>query len=158
MVSNFTQGVTATVAQVTVETLVSGSIEVGEDQIIQFIDPLLGFEHCTSFVLYQTKPGPLFWLQSCEDKQVSFALLTPFDVGLDPDYPINASDLAELGASDVDKVTVYTMVTLADYPKQTVTNLRAPVLVAGNKAMQLVFDDESLDLRFPLVSLVPGHK
>ena len=156
MVSNFTQGVTATVAKVTVDTLVRGAIEVDEDQIIHFIDPLLGFEHCTTFVIYQTKPGPLFWLQSCEDKQVSFAVLTPFDVGLDPDYPINASDLAELGAADVESVSVYTMVTLADDPKDTCTNLRAPIMVAGNKAVQLVFDDESR-LRFPL-SLVPGHK
>ena len=125
MVSKFTEGVTATVAQVTVDTFIRGPIEVDEDRIIEFVSPLLGLKNVGLFLIYQTKPGPLFWLQSCEDKQISFALLTPFDVGLDPDYPIGASDLAELGTTDVTKVSVYTVVSLANDPKDTCTNLRA---------------------------------
>ncbi|TVR47982.1 MAG: hypothetical protein EA402_00825 [Planctomycetota bacterium] len=146
-----------TVTTVSVETLMRGTIEVAEEQIITFVSPLLGFEDQQRFLIYQTKPGPLFWLQSCSNKDVSFAVLMPFAVGLDPDYDLSPAELDILGTSDVAAITVYTMVTLCDDPQQTTTNLRAPILVAGNKAVQLIYDNEALDLRFPLASLAKGN-
>lgn len=156
MTSHFTQGVSATVAQVTVDTLIRGPIEVDEDRLISFVSPLLGFEDYSRFIIYQTKPGPLYWLQSVDNKEVSFAVLSPFAVGLDPDYDLSPSDLEELQVTDVANIDVYTVVTLANDPAATTTNLRAPILVAGQRAAQMVYDNEALDLRFPLASLLKG--
>ncbi|TVR46463.1 MAG: hypothetical protein EA402_02600 [Planctomycetota bacterium] len=155
-VPNSAEGVTTTVANITVDTLIRGPIEVEEDRLISFVAPLLGFEDCQRFLIYQTKPGPLFWLQAVERKEVAFALLMPFAVGLDPDYDISTQDLEELGTTDLGAVSVYTVVTLAADPTQSTTNLRAPILVAGNRGVQMIYDNEALDLRYPLSALLKG--
>lgn len=154
MLSNIdTTAGAAVVDTVTVDTLICGPIEVPEDRIITFVTPLLGFPEHEQFIIYQTKPGPLFWLQSVSDKDVAFAVLMPFQVGMDPDYDINAEDLQLLGVEDLQEVSVYSMVTLDADPQKTTTNLRAPILVGRSRAVQIVYDNDALDLRFPLSRL-----
>lgn len=154
MLSNIdTSAGAAVVDTITVDTLICGPIEVPEDRIITFVSPLFGFPDHEQYIIYQNKPGPLFWLQSVTDKDVAFALLMPFQVGLDPDYDINAEDLEVLGVSDLQEVSVYTMVTLDADPQKTTTNLRAPILVGRSRAVQLIYDNDTLELRFPLARL-----
>lgn len=143
---------------VRVKTLLRGEIEVAEDQICTFVEPLIGFEHLTRFLIYQTAPGPMYWMQSLDDEQVAFALLAPFAAGLDPDMAIGPQDLADIDAATPDAVAVYTMVVLGADPTESRTNLRAPLLVshAGNKAKQVILDDPALPVRYPLADLFPG--
>ncbi|MDA3962665.1 MAG: flagellar assembly protein FliW [Planctomycetota bacterium] len=144
-------------ALVRVKTLLRGEIEVPDDQVLTFVEPLVGFEHLSRFVLYQTSEGPLYWLQSAENAEVAFALLAPFEAGLDPDMAIGPQDLADIEVSDPERVAVYTMVVLAKDPKDSRTNLRAPILVSkdGSKAKQVILDDPNLAVQFPLSKLLP---
>lgn len=115
---------------VTVDTVVKGEIEVEEDRIVTFVEPLLGFEHLKRFLVFQTQEGPIFWLQSVEEREAAFCIVTPFAIGLDPDYEIGTQDVEDLEVNGVEDITVYTMVTLAADANDTTTNLRAPILVA----------------------------
>ena len=137
---------------VRVQTLHRGLVEVPEQDLVTFVSPLLGFENLKSFLLYQTRPGPMVWLQSVDDAAVAFCLLDPFAAGLDPDMEIAASDIADIGAKSAAEVTVYTVLVLDEDPAQIRTNLRAPILVGKltQRAKQVVLNDQTLPIRFHL--------
>jgi flagellar assembly factor FliW len=150
----------APVATVTVNTLLKGTLEVPEDQIISFAAPLLGFEQLKRFVIYQTQEGPTYWLQSLEQRDVAFCLLAPFQAGLDPELEIAGVDVIDIGAKDAADLDVYTMVVLDKDPAQRRTNLRAPILVcrATRKAKQVVLQDQRLPIKFFLRDLKPAGR
>ena len=139
----------------TVDTLIRGTIDVPLSSVLTFVNPLLGFEHLRRFIIYQTDTGPLYWLQSVEDKRAAFCLLAPFKAGLDPDMQISLGDAATIGADQVADIEVYTIVVLDRDPALTRTNLAAPILVnhAAGLATQLVLEDKKLPVRFALSSL-----
>jgi flagellar assembly factor FliW len=138
-----------------VQTLFAGTIELGEDQIVSVVEPLLGFEHLERFILFQTQEGPFLWLQALDDPSVTLCLTQPFLLGLDPDYPIGPSDLSEIGEETLAGLSVYTVVILDKDSQKIRTNLRAPILVGrkSNRAKQVVFDHPSLPLQFFLKDL-----
>lgn len=142
---------------VRVQTLHRGVVEVPEQDLTTFVSPLLGFEHLRRFLVYQTQPGPMVWLQSVEDPAAAFCLLDPFAAGLDPDMEIDAHDVAEIGAANADQVTVYTMLVLDKDPAQIRTNLRAPILLCSltQRAKQVVLNDQRLPIRFHLRDAKP---
>lgn len=145
-------------SSVRVQTKLRGEIDVEEDAIVEFIEPLIGFDAHRRFIVYQTQEGPVYWLQSVDEVDLCFAVLAPFEVGLDPDMAIGAQDLADIGAESVDDVVVYTMLVLDDDQSKTRTNLRAPVLMgrSSRKAKQVVFQDSALPVQFYLQSLQKG--
>ena len=148
------------VAKVTVNTLLKGALEVDEQQLITFAVPLLGFEHLKRFLIYQTKPGALYWMQAVEDAKVGFCLLAPFQAGLDPDLEIAGEDVADIGAASAADIEVYTLVVLDPVPSERRTNLRAPILVgrASRIAKQVVLADHRLPIKFFLRDLKPMEK
>jgi len=139
-----------------IDTLISGEVEVDEGQIIQFVQPLIGFDDLQQFVLLHTGEGPLYWLQSIERKEAAFAVLAPFQAGLDPEITISGRDAAEIDAQGVEDIDVYTLMVLDKDPDRIRTNLRAPILVArsSNRAKQAVLDDQRLPVQFFLRDLL----
>lgn len=143
-------------SSVLVQTMINGDLEVDTDKILDLSGSLIGFEHLRRFVIYQSKPGPMYWLQSIEQREAAFCLLAPFQAGLDPDMAIGPDDVGALGASCLDDIDVYCLVVLNPDPKQVTVNLRAPILVARstNRGRQLVLDDPALPLRYHLNDLL----
>ena len=144
-----------TVTTIAVKTLFQGVMEVPETDLITFISPLLGFDGLRRFLLYQTQPGPLYWLQAVDDEKVSFCLLAPFQAGMDPDLEITGEDVADIGAQHAQDIEVYTVVVLDQNQDDTRTNLRAPILFNSRShlAKQVVLNDNRLPIRFYLRDL-----
>lgn len=143
------------VPTIAVKTLFKGEVQVPEEELVTFAGPLLGFDHLRRFHLYQTDPGPLYWMQAVEDAKVSFCVLAPFEAGLDPDLEITGEDVADIGAASAEDIVVLTMVVLDKDPSQTRTNLRAPILIGRKSRMakQVVLQDPRLPIRFYLRDL-----
>jgi flagellar assembly factor FliW len=139
-----------TVTTIAVKTLFKGVVEVPEESLISFISPMLGFEKLRRFLIYQTQPGPLYWMQSVEDERTAFCILSPFQAGLDPDFELVGEDVADLGANSPEQLDVFTIVVLDPDPALTRTNLRAPILVGRQSrlAKQIVLNDGRLPIRF----------
>lgn len=148
-----------TKATVKVRTLLQGEVEVPLEEILHFSLPMLGFEHCTTFHLYRTVEGPLWWLQSLEEAKLAFCLLDLAACGIDPDYELGTEDAADLGIHDPAELAVFTVVVLDPDPQKMRTNLRAPVVVCRRtgRAKQLVYNDERLPIRIPLAELRTSH-
>jgi flagellar assembly factor FliW len=141
--------------KIRVPTLLKGVVEVSEDNLITFISPLFGFEELKRFLVYQTQPGAMYWLQSVDQEKASFCLLAPFAAGIDPDMAISPDDVKDIGASGANDIDVYTVVVLDADPAQVRTNLRAPILVSRttNRAKQIVLNDPALPIKYYLREL-----
>jgi flagellar assembly factor FliW len=146
-----------------------GAVEVPKDKILCFVTPLLGFESFRKYALLPV-PGaqPFFWLQSLEEPQLAFPVVSAGEVGVA--YPMRADDLRRIAASSADEVTCWVVVALpgaAATGRQSRTvgrqagagkfrlNLRAPVLMNARKqlAAQIVLGDE-----YPIVRTEQAHK
>ena len=147
-----------TVATRTINTLIKGPVVINDEDLVTFIAPLFGFSgKLKNWYIYQTQEGPSYWLQSVDDEKVGFCLLAPFKAGLDPDIELSTEDVTDIGAASTLDIDVYTMVVLDADPKQTRTNLRAPILVCRKTrlAKQIVINDSKLPIKFYLRDLKP---
>lgn len=142
-------------AMITVQTLMRGALEVPESRVLRFTAPLLGFDHLERFLIYQTQPGPLFWMQAVDAPQIGFCLLAPFHTGMDIDMEIGPADVVDIGAVTAEEIDVYTVLVLDKDPAQIRTNLRAPLLVCPRTglAKQLVLTNHKLPIQFHLKDL-----
>ncbi|MBO8167956.1 MAG: flagellar assembly protein FliW [Thermoanaerobacteraceae bacterium] len=136
------------------ETKRFGKIQVAEEKILHFQNGLLGFEGLSKFVLLDIDENPAFkWLQSAEDMGLSFLLVDPFLVAKDYSVELDDDLLAELEIERQEDVLVYTIVTVPPSGfKDATTNLVGPLVInwRKNRAKQVVLEDESLAIKYPL--------
>ncbi len=139
-----------------IETFNSGTLQVGEDSLVQLIEPLPGLGADREFLVYRTVPGPLTWWQSTTRKELALCCLEPFAAGLDPEIVIEPAHAEAVGATGPEDIAVFTIMVLEQDASQTRTNLRAPILVgrSSHKALQVVLDDQRLPVKGYLAELV----
>jgi flagellar assembly factor FliW len=137
----------------TIATAQQSTVRVPATEVLRFMTPILGFSELSRYVLHQSKPGPLWWLQSTERTEVAFCVVQPFSLGLDPDYALDADEVADLGTTDPAELMVWTLVVLDEDPLKSRTNLRAPILICrrSGRAKQIVCHDGRLPMRQPLL-------
>lgn len=120
-----------------------GEIEIDDNQILTFVKPILGFEHCKHFILLPgPENSPLWWLQSVEDGGLAFLLLEPLQIIPDYQVPFTPQDLQELEALTPQEISIYTLLVVPQDPSKIRTNLKAPIVINAQKrlAKQMVLD------------------
>ena len=127
-----------------------GEIEIQEGDVIEFPEGLLGFSELKSFVLLDDPDDDIFaWLQSTEDARVAFPVLEP--ELFSPGYQVNLGkrDMGALKLTNMDRVRVYTIVTIPEDPTQMTANLKAPIIIniPERLAAQCVLQDNDLPIR-----------
>lgn len=112
-----------------VNTRPYGPLEVDERQRLRFPFGLLGFEHLTEYVLLDATQQPFYWLQSLEDTDIAFVLISPdlFRPDYDPGLP--APELAEIGVNEGDDYLVFAIVTIPEDQERMTANLQGPVVI-----------------------------
>lgn len=136
-----------------------GEIEIGDDTVITFTQPLIGFQEFRRFVLL---PGPprsgLQWLQSIDDGELAFIVMDPRQVI--PDYTVllSSHECAELAVNDDSELDIYTLVVVPNDRRQIRTNLKAPVLVNPRQrlAKQAILDKSDYPVRHYLFQEAPS--
>ena len=129
-----------------------GDIEYDPEQTMQFPEGLIGFPHLHHFIVMpQSKPGPLFWIQSVDDPAMAFVLTDPGGFFLDYAVAPDAGERARLGIGDSDEYLILAVVTVPPDRKITL-NLAAPILFAPktNRALQVILEKTSWQTRTPL--------
>ncbi|MCK8827022.1 flagellar assembly protein FliW [Natroniella acetigena] len=130
-----------------IETKLFGEIDVQEDKIITFSDPILGFEDYTQFTVIDSLDDELFyWLQSIEEPALSFMMINPLNFV--KDYQITLTDKFQ-EKLDIDQdtknedIVFYTFVAAEDETKLR-TNLKAPIIIntESRKGGQLVLQKD----------------
>lgn len=112
------------------ETTRFGVLDVEDDAILTFTQPIIGFQEFRRFIVI---PGPdktsVSWLQSTESGELAFILMDPRNVV--PDYTVQLSpnEMTELAATEVSELDIYTIVVVPQDRTKIRTNLKAPILI-----------------------------
>lgn len=122
---------------------------------IFFPKGLPGFEGYKEFELNEEQDTPLAYLNSLDDKNVSFALLKPYTIV--PNYltkiEISGEEAKVLEIRENERVDIWLILTLclSDMTKTT-ANLRAPLMInpCTGKGMQLILEDERYSSKYPI--------
>ncbi len=136
----------------TVKTVEFGEIEVREEDIITFVQPILGFDECRKFMLVEDKDFfPIQWLQSIEEAALIFPVVHPLHFGVT--YTENASsiNLEDIQIENIDNAVIYTLLVIpSDKIENASTNLRAPIIInpESKLAKQVVYEDADYPVRF----------
>ncbi len=139
----------------TVESTRFGTLEVGEDDVLELPDGLIGLEG-SRYALVSPEPGSAFrWLHSLEDPALALPVTPPWTFF--PDYEVALSDEAteRLGLPEGVHPDVWVTIRATADPAECTANLRAPILVHGGKAHQVINEAKDAPVRAPLLP-APG--
>ena len=134
------------------ETSRFGTIEISDDKIIHFTQPILGFANHRRFVLLEDAPDSLIqWLQSSDDPDLAFLVIDPLTVVPDYEVVFHSDDLADLEIKAEGDAVLLTLVVVSEHEIRT--NLKAPIIFnpAAHKAKQVVLHDSDYPVRFYIV-------
>ncbi len=128
-----------------------GNVEVDDESIVTFTQPIIGFQEFRRFILL---PGPedsgVVWLQSTESGELAFLLMNPRDVV--PDYRVRMGqhELAELAVTSIDELDIYTILVVSEDVSKVRTNLKAPVLLNAKQRLgkQTVLEGSDYPIQF----------
>ncbi|MFO1378815.1 MAG: flagellar assembly protein FliW [Chitinivorax sp.] len=122
-----------------------GRIEVDPDTVIEFPQPLAGFENSRRYkLLHEDVSNPIvMWLQSLDEPDVSFGLIDPACIGINYEITLDDSETALLKISDPGTVSVLLMVRKED--NQLMPASHAPILI--NTAARLGMQKPGISAR-----------
>ena len=135
------------------ETNRFGTIDVDEQSIITFTQPIIGFQEFRRFVLLDGPDGSaLKWLQSTDSGDLAFIIMDPRHVVPDYEIKLGNFELTEMAVTQVEELDVYTLVVVPQDPAQSRTNLKAPILINPKQrlAKQTILDKSSYPVQFLL--------
>ncbi len=130
-----------------------GSLDISDDDLIEFGDGLLGFPECRSWALLRGSKDGSAWLQSADHAPLVFLLVDPFVFFEGYSAELSDGELRRLRAKDASEIAVFSIVTLPIPGQQTCyANLQGPVVVnvAARRGIQVVFGEGPFGVRAPI--------
>ena len=113
-----------------VKTTRFGDVEVNESKVITVLGGIIGFEHYTRFVILDfIKDSELRWLQSLNDKEVSFVICDPWYFFKDYDFELSDEDQKELEIESLDDIVAVAISTIPADVTRTTLNLISPIVI-----------------------------
>ncbi|MGR3178539.1 MAG: flagellar assembly protein FliW [Candidatus Anammoxibacter sp.] len=135
----------------TVNTNQFGEINVKPDNIITFVQPILGFDEFRKYVLIEDqKFFPIQWIQSVENPELAFPIVNPGLLNIKYDIDIASTLISSLKLRNPDAVTIYTLLVIPSSRIDDVrTNLKAPIFINLEErlAVQVVYEDSKYPVR-----------
>jgi flagellar assembly factor FliW len=136
------------------KTRLFGEIKVKDEEVINFTKPILGFDDCRQYLLMETESVfPTFWLQSINDPNLAFPVISPFSVDENYSIDLEALDLDDIRLKSIDDALVLTLMVVPQTISSIRTNLRAPIIYNPEKkiAKQLILYDEKYPIHFYVI-------
>jgi Uncharacterized protein conserved in bacteria len=133
------------------KTRIFGEVKVKDEEVIHFTKPILGFDDYRQYLLMENESiFPTFWLQSINDPNLAFPVVSPFSV--DDNYSINLQnlDLDDINLKNLNEALVLTLMVVPQTLASIRTNLKAPIIYNPEKriAKQLILYDEKYPIHF----------
>lgn len=129
-----------------------GTMEITENDIITFVQPLYGFEQYTDYVILQDEEiDNLAWLQSVQDSELCFILADSSVAMATEEFRkfIPESELEKIDASADSDYECWLVLVVKENLQKSTVNLKSPVVInpASQKAMQIILDAD-LPIRY----------
>lgn len=135
-----------------IETRDFGELTIEDKDVINFVQPILGFEEYKQFVFLTNEDEEevccFAWLQSVDDRNICFVLTNP--VILSDDYKPKFPSFVDKELGDGEKFTWLLTVINSNISKSTV-NLKSPIILNPNtqKGLQIVLE-QKFPIRYPI--------
>ncbi len=145
--------------KVEVETKTMGLVEVESDKIIEFPRGLFGFEEFHRYALVEAELHPFIWMQSLDDKSLSFLLIDPFLVADGYEIDVDDKTLLEIGVDSPADVVVYAIVTVPSDGGPVTANLQGPVVInrKNRSALQAILSDSKWTTKHNIVNALKSN-
>lgn len=131
-----------------------GEVEVDDDLIFNFIEPILGYEHLSKFILLDHTPdSPFKWLQSAEDPNVAFPITFPAFFGIDYQFVLPEEKAKKLELTNAENLLSFNIACVPQgNPQNATVNLVGPIVVnmVNKKSMQIVLTNVSFSTKHKL--------
>ena len=146
------------------KTRIFGEIDIPQDKIITMEKGMIGFPELKNYTLIfnsekQNDKKSIMWLQSMDDGDIAFPVMTP-DIIM-PDYKpyVNEEILTPLGQLTEENMYILVTVNVPSDITKIACNLKAPIVVNmdTNKAAQLIVGDD-YKVHFPIYDIIKGNK
>jgi flagellar assembly factor FliW len=141
---------------VTFESVRFGTIEISEEEVIEFPRGLVGLGGL-NYTLLNRNPGTDFrWLHCVEDPALALPVVPPERFFPDFTLELSDEDLAEAGIEDLSRASVYVTVRADPNPFEITANLRAPLVILAGRGFQLINAAPDAPLQAPLFQPAPA--
>lgn len=131
-----------------------GEIEVPEEQVFDFVDPILGYDNDRKYVLVEHDETSNFkWLQSVQTPELAFAVTSPGFFGIDYSFELPEVTQEKLEIEDADDILALNVVVIPhENPRNSTINLLAPLIIniKNQKAAQVVLPGTVFPVDYPL--------
>lgn len=131
-----------------------GELEIDENLIFNFIEPILGYENIRKYILIDHMPdSPFKWLQAVEDCNIAFPVTIPGFFGLDYQFIIPEEEAKRLELTNPEDLLILNIVCIPTGDPQSATiNLVGPIVInsSNKKGMQLVLVSTNYSVRHKL--------
>jgi flagellar assembly factor FliW len=135
---------------VTFESVRFGTVEVADDEVIEFPAGLIGLEG-SRYALIDRNPGTGFlWLHAVGDPTLALPVVRPEQFFADFSLQITEADGEMIGLGEPATAEVYVTVRAAANPLEITANLRAPLVIHDGRGYQVINTDEQAALQAPL--------
>jgi len=130
-----------------------GTLDISDNDLIEFGEGLLGFPECRTWALLRGTKDGAAWLQSADHSALVFLLVDPFVFFEGYSAELSDGELRRLQAKDAADIAVFAIVTLPG-PGDTVctANLQGPVVMnlAARRGVQVVLGEGPFGIRSPI--------
>jgi flagellar assembly factor FliW len=141
---------------VTFESVRFGTVEISEEEVIEFPRGLVGLGGL-NYTLLNRNPGTDFrWLHCVEDPALALPVVPPERFFPDFKLELNDEDRTEAGIEDLSQATVYVTVRADPNPFEITANLRAPLVIFAGRGFQLINTAPDAPLQAPLFQPAPA--
>ena len=121
-----------------------GYIAVDEEDVINFICGMYGFDNYTRFVILKDSPeDDIMYLQSLENFDLSFVLIDPYSIFNSYNPSVNEEDLTDLETDNEGKLKFLVIAIIKEEIKDSVVNLKSPIAInpKTRKAKQVILQN-----------------
>ena len=126
-----------------------GEIDIAEDKVITLERGMIGFPDLVHFgLIFDEEKGfdssGIMWLQSLDDGDIAFPVMTPTNVREDYAPTVNAEMIAPLGELNEENTYMLVTVTVPKEIERFSVNLKAPIIINMDtqQGVQLIVEDD----------------
>jgi len=121
-----------------------GSLEIPDDAIVEFPSGLIGLGGSRYALLANGADPEIVWLQSLDDPELALPVTNPWRHVPEYELELTEQDAERIGLDDPASASVYVTVRATDGVS---VNLRAPIVIAGNRGFQVINQAENAEVR-----------
>jgi flagellar assembly factor FliW len=137
-------------AALTIESSRFGRVEIDPSTVIEFPDGLIGLGGTRYTLLARDEEAAFAWLQSLDDPGLALPVTNPHRFFAGYEVELTDEDAERMGVDPSVPVDVYVVVRAGEALEDFTANQKAPILVHGGRAWQIINQAQGLEFRAPL--------